>query len=204
MENKLGGVYPEPPKYYKMFNNTDTFSPPDLSSISKFENFSLFGIEYTNIKYSNPIESELLGKIDPQTLEQLKIPNQILFNNPKLDFEKVRLDSLNFNVIDAIGEEISFTRRIYFELVKEMKTNLEKAEMYSNLIKFTFQKIYFLISLLKRKKVLIDVLKYFKSEMDYNDNLDNKLSNNLNKLFETLQNGLTKIKQDLKGHIDIK
>lgn len=207
MDNNNIGLYPTPPRYFKSFTRPDSFMPPDLSIIGKFGSFTTFGKEYSLkkiSKYDIAIESDFLNYFDRDLIESYNIPNQNLFNNPKIDFNKITLDSLNLNVMDVIQDEISFIKRMYIELLQQIRENIDKCELISLLIKYSFQKVYFLISLVKRKKVWSDIFKYFKGEMEYNDKLENTLSNNIHKFINSLQSGLTKIKEDISSKTEIR
>jgi hypothetical protein len=48
------------------------------------------------------------------------------------------------------------------------------------------------------------MIKYFKNEIDFNDNIENILSNNMDKFQMTLQNGISKIKDEMNAKAEIK
>ena len=149
-------LFPNPPKHYKNFSKEDSMSPPDLNALNKVNSFMSFGVEYKLKDYNtsfNPVEPGFLKLYDKKIIEGKNIPNKAIFQDPNTNLATLTIDNLNVNIFDAINHEILFLNKTYKNLLNQI-TIIEDFELDSCLIKFSFQKIYFLISLLKKKKVI--------------------------------------------------
>jgi hypothetical protein len=194
-------LFPNPPKYYKKFIREDEMSPPDLNFINKVSSFMSFGREYKikerNLTY-NQVDSNIIKHFDQNLIQKMKIPNSNIFNDGNFIPDLLSVENLNVDIFDAIDEEVKFLRKTYKELIYKI-TVLEDFEFFSCLIKFSFQKIYFFISLLKKKKIFIDILSYFNNEIEKNSKLENAFSNNLEKCQKFLQNELNRVKEEISN-----
>jgi hypothetical protein len=152
-------LFPNPPKHYKLFNKEDALPYPDLNSLNKINSFMSFGKEYKTKEinsFSNPVDTAFMKHFDKKLLDSKNIPNKNIFQNEtEINNSNINLDSLNINVFDAIELEVSFIRKTYAELLANINDNLDECELSNCLIKFSYQKIYFFISLLKKKQVMI-------------------------------------------------
>jgi hypothetical protein len=149
-------LFPNPPKHYKLFTKEDSLPYPDLNFLNKMNSFMSFGKEYKTKEinyFSNTIDSGFLRHYDPVLLESKNIPNSFIFQNTNFPIYSLNVDNLNVNIIEAIESEIKFIRKTYLELLNQINENIDECELSNCLIKFSFQKIYFFISLLKRKQV---------------------------------------------------
>ena len=148
-------LFPNPPSHYKNFTRENSMMPPDINNIEKFESFMSFGVEYKLGQVNtitNPIDTAFLNCFDPKIIDKKKIPNQSIFQNPDINIANLTVDNLKTNIFQAIKKEINFLKKTYLNFLNQITIN-EDFELDSCLIKFSFQKIYFFISLLKKKKV---------------------------------------------------
>lgn len=151
-------LFPNPPKHYKLFDREDSLIPPDLNALNKLNSFMSFGVEYKmkEVNFSStPVESNFLKAYDNKLIESKNIPNRNLFEGEHSTHEylsQLNLDKLNLSIFDLIETEVKFVRKTYEDMLDQI-TNIQDFELNSCLIKYSFQKIYFFISLLKKKKV---------------------------------------------------
>jgi hypothetical protein len=141
-------LFPNPPKHYTLFSSEEALLPPDLSNLNKINSFMTFGAEYKMKELNFPtltVESEFLKFYDPEIINKKQVPNR------QLDFSVPPME--NFNLFEAISQELKFIKKSYKEILDNL-TTLEDFELNSCLIKYSFQKIYFFLSHLKKKKVL--------------------------------------------------
>jgi hypothetical protein len=153
MEKNIN-LFPNPPSYFKSFVTVNFMLPPDINCLNKINSFMSFGVDYKMKElntFSYSVESLFLNHYDENLVKSKNIPNQNIFLNNTLN--TLNMDNLNINIFDAIKEEITFIRSQYNEVIEKLII-VEEFELSSCLIKFSFQKIYFFISLLKNKKVL--------------------------------------------------
>lgn len=197
-------LFPAPPKFYTNFVKEDSMAPPDLTFVEKMSSFMTFGKEYkTNEKnaFTSPIDFNLIRQYEGQAGNLLKnkpIPNGNIFQPGMTNLDSLLVENLNVDIFDAIEKEIKFLKTTYKELLDQI-TKLENFEMNSCLIKFSLQKIYFFISLLKKKKIYIEIISYFRKEIENNTEIENTLGKNLEKCQNELQEGLRRIKDDILG-----
>jgi hypothetical protein len=97
----------------------------------------------------------MLSQYDQKIIEKLDIPNRNIFQEINISTTKLNFDNLAFNVFDAIELEVNFIKKTYINLLYQIRENIDESELNSWLIKFSFQKIYYFISLLKKKKVCL-------------------------------------------------
>jgi hypothetical protein len=140
-------LFPNPPKHYTLFSNEESLYPPDLSTLNKVNSFMSFGDELKMKELNFPssmVESDFLKFYDPEIINKKQIPNrQIDFMAPLME---------NFNLIEALNQELKFIKNTYHEILENL-SDLDDFELNSCLIKYSFQKIYFFLSHLKKKKV---------------------------------------------------
>ncbi len=190
-------LYPDPPKHYKQFIREDSMSYPDLNFLSRMETFMTFGKEYktkeinTNV---NTVDTEFLKHFDSKLLEYKNIPNKF-FTEPNFTSNTKNVENLTINIFDAIQSEVNFIKKTYLDLLDQTSVNIDECDLSNCLIKFAFQKIYFFISLLKKKQIFIEMISYFKSEIEKNTCLENTLTSNLEKCQQVFISGLNKIKE---------
>lgn len=150
-------LFPNPPKHYKSFTKEDALPYPDLTYLNKMNSFMTFGKEYKTKEinsFSNNVDTSFLRHFDPKLIESKKIPNSFIFQDNNFTLNSLNVDNLNVNIMEAIESEINFIRKTYNLLLTEINDNPDDCELSNCLIKFSFQKIYFFIALLKRKQVL--------------------------------------------------
>ena len=150
-------VYPNPPSYYTKFeNSSQAMKAPDFGIFSKISNFASLGIEYKINEY-NFYNIELdpsLKLIDPKFIQEKQIPNINLFNeNYEVIKNKISAMSIT-EQINIIKSEIFFLQKIYMDLTAKLNFNIKECEINNKLMKFAFQKIYFVISIIKKKQVI--------------------------------------------------
>jgi hypothetical protein len=151
-------LFPNPPKHYKLFEREDSLIPPDLNALNKLNSFMSFGVEYKmkEVNFSTtPVESNFLRAYDPKLIDSKNIPNRNLFEGENVTnqtLSQLNIDNLNVSVFDMIESEVKFVKKTYEEMLDQI-SNIQDFELNSCLIKYSYQKIYFLISLLKKKKV---------------------------------------------------
>ena len=156
--NTNSSLFPNPPKHYKYFTKEDAMQYPDLNYLSKMGSFMSFAKEYKTKEinsFSNSVESGFLKYFDPKLIESKNIPNKFIFQDNNFSINQLNVDNLNVNILDALESEINFVKKTYIELLSQINDNIDDCELSNCLIKFSFQKIYFFISLLKRKQVNI-------------------------------------------------
>ena len=61
-----------------------------------------------------------------------------------------------------LESETIFLKERYKILLDNLCNNIENAEMDVNLIKLSFQKIFFYLKILKKKHILNETIKFFK------------------------------------------
>jgi len=149
-------VYPNPPFHYKRFSeSSQAMRPPSLNIFTKVDSFGCLGSEYKiNDRNFYTIELDSNIKIHDENFVRAKqIPNVNLFNE---NVESITNKITNMTIIeqvDIIKEEVKFLNRIYVELTKKLNFNFRECEINNKLMKFAFQKIYFVISIIKKKQV---------------------------------------------------
>lgn len=194
-------LFPTPPKHYKQFTKEDSLPPPDLNLLTKVTSFMTFGKEYkTNERNTSspPVDTSFMRYFDQKLIQSKNVPNKNIFQDPNIKLDNLVIESLNIDIFDAIEEEIKFMKRIYKEMLSQI-TQMEDFELSSCLIKFSFQKVYFFISLLKKKKIFIDIIQYFKKEKDVKTNLlENVFPSNLKECQELLEKGMKDVLDEKK------
>ena len=194
--------FPFPPKYYKEFDTEFKYKSPDFRIIQKLDKFKTFGIEYNN---SNKQIDNILFTIDNSYVtkfpkfneyikkEKITIPNKNYFKNLNIIDN---LNNNNINQINAINElekEIKFLKERYKIMIENISKNIEYSYFESNLIKMSYQKIFFYLRLLKKKQILNETIKYFHKEIEKNEKIEKQLKENLNNFHLILKNTLTEI-----------
>lgn len=149
-------VFPNPPNHYKDFiNGPNSLNPPDIQIISKITNFTTFGTEYKINQYNFHTfdfgcDTSILDK---KLIKDKSIQNVELFNN-KIEDIKEKISQMNIvEQINIIKAEVKFLNNIFVDLSKKFRFDIVNSETDNKLMKFSFQKIYFVISILKRKQV---------------------------------------------------
>lgn len=149
-------IYPNPPAYYtKFIDGNDKMNPPRMDYINKIESFGSFGFEYKINDYNfYSIELDYIMKIhDRQYIEQKRIPNVEIFNK---SIEEIRNTISKMTIEEQIGmikAEVQFLNFIYTDLTKKLNFNIKECEVNNKLMKFSLQKIYYVISIIKQKQV---------------------------------------------------
>jgi hypothetical protein len=199
-------LYPNPPKHYKQFTSPNFLPVPDLTMLNKIGNFMSFGKIYKTDKvnyFRNPVDFNFLKFYKKEKIKGRNIPNSHIFED---NLEAINMDEMfeesiikGVNIFEAIESELQFIKTTYNQLLLNIKENIEECELDNCLIKYSFQKIYYFISLLKKKQMLYQTIKYFKNEIDLNGKLENLLSLNMERCQQTLQNGLNKVKEDIEA-----
>ena len=92
---------------------------------------------------------------DDKFVKDKQIPNVGLFNE-NIEVIKNKISQMTIiEQVEIIKEEVKFLNRIYADLTKKLNFNFRDCEVDNKLMKFAFQKIYFVISIIKRKQVFI-------------------------------------------------
>ncbi len=152
-------VYPNPPSHYKRFSESvQAMNPPNLNIFSKINTFGCLGFEFKVNNYNfYTIELDQSIRInDERFVKDKQIPNVALFNE---SIETIKNKISQMTIIeqtDIIKEEVKFLNRIYIDITKKFNFNFRDCEIDNKLMKFAFQKIYFVISIIKRKQVNIE------------------------------------------------
>ena len=151
-------VYPNPPSYYKRFaDSPQAMTPPSLNIFSKINTFGCLGFEYKINNYNfYTVDLDPNIKInDDKFVKDKQIPNVCLFNE-NIEVIKNKISQMTIiEQVEIIKEEVKFLNRIYADLTKKLNFNFRDCEVDNKLMKFAFQKIYFVISIIKRKQVFI-------------------------------------------------
>jgi hypothetical protein len=142
-------VYPNPPQHYKDFEYSDTSKPiPDINLLSRVSSFMTFGKEYQLKELNFPkiqLDSNFLRFFDVSVIEAKNIPNQELFN----DLTTIE----GCDLLEAIQAEMKFIKRTYCELLRQTREKIEDTDLGNCLLKYSFQKVFYLISVLWQKQV---------------------------------------------------
>lgn len=203
-EDRTTARFPPPPTYYKQFSSPSAMSPPNYNFISKLNSFRTFGTEY-KIKdvnnFFNPVEIQMLQRLPKEKVDEITISNLKFFQivnasiqDPTQNYIKI---NPNFNLIKELETEIQFLKDRYKKLLSNFGKNFPNCEFESCLIKLSFQKIFFYLSMLKKKKILKDMVDYFKNEIEQNDILAAQLTQNVTNFQNILIEGVNNIKQNL-------
>ena len=191
--------FPFPPKYYKEFDTEFKYKSPDLRILQKLDKFKTFGIEYNNNNkqidnFLFTIDNSFLRK--PKFKEYIKninIPNENYFKNLN-NIDNLNSDNINqINAINELEKEIKFLKERYKIMIENISKNIEYSYFESNLIKMSYQKIFFYLRLLKKKQILNETIKYFHKEIEKNEKIEKQLKENLNNFHLILKNTLTEI-----------
>ena len=191
--------FPFPPKYYKEFDTEFKYKSPDLRILQKLDKFKTFGIEFNN---NNKQIDNFLFTIDNSFLRKpkfkeyvknIKIPNENYFKNLN-SIDNLNSDNINqINAINELEKEIKFLKERYKIMIENISKNIEYSYFESNLIKMSYQKIFFYLRLLKKKQILNETIKYFHKEIEKNEKIEKQLKENLNNFHLILKNTLTEI-----------
>ena len=206
MESNITSInlFPNPPRYYKNFTAENTMPLPDLILINKINTFMTFGNSYDMKKnlntFSNPVELDFLKFYDSKLIEKKNIPHLKLFQNIASD-PKYDISNHKIKILEAVKIEVEYLKINYLQLLNDINNNIDDCDLNSCIIKFSFQKLYYFISQLKKKQVLIELANYFTNEIDRNNNLENTFTKNLEECQITLQEGLIKIKEGLNPNV---
>ena len=113
------------------------------------------------------------------------------------------LNNDNVNQINAINElekEINFLKERYKIMIENISKNIEYSQYESNLIKMSYQKIFFYLRLLKKKQILNETIKYFHKEIEKNEKIEKQLKENLNNFHLILKNTLNEVNNNIKQY----
>ncbi len=149
-------VYPNPPSYYKRFaDSPQAMTPPNLNIFTKINTFGCLGSEYKINNYNfYTIDLDPSIRInDEKFVKDKQIPNVALFNESSEAVKNKISQMTIIEQVDIIKDEVKFLNRIYSDLTKKLNFNFRDSEIDNKLMKFAFQKIYFVVSIIKRKQV---------------------------------------------------
>ena len=194
--------FPFPPKYYKEFDTEFKYKSPDLRILQKLDKFKTFGTEYNNNNkqidnFLFTIDNSFIAKF-PKFKDYIKnkkitIPNENYFKNLN-SIDNLNNDNVNqINAINELEKEINFLKERYKIMIENISKNIEYSYFESNLIKMSYQKIFFYLRLLKKKQILNETIKYFNKEIEKNEKIEKQLKENLNNFHLILKNTLTEI-----------
>ncbi len=207
MENleRINSKYPLPPTYYKDFEEPNSKNPPDLNIISKMNSFKSFGVEYKtkNINiFLNPVD---VSKIKKEEIKKYSLENMEYFQNLNdsngnyIGYNFIKSETINFNPIKELENEINFIKKRYKILLDNLCNNIDGAEIDVKLIRLSFQKVFFYLQILKKKQILNEAIKFFKKENERNKLIENQLKENINNFQNLLSENLKEIKGDLRN-----
>ena len=191
--------FPFPPKYYKEFDTEFKYKSPDLRILQKLDKFKTFGTEYNNNNkqidnFLFTIDNSFIAKF-PKFKDYIKnkkitIPNENYFKNLN-SIDNLNNDNVNqINAINELEKEINFLKERYKSMIENISKNIEYSQYESNLIKMSYQKIFFYLRLLKKKQILNETIKYFHKEIEKNEKIEKQLKENLNNFHLILKNTL--------------
>ena len=197
--------FPFPPKYYKEFDTEFKYKSPDLRILQKLDKFKTFGTEFNNNKQIDnflfTIDNSFLRK--PKFKEYVKninIPNENYFKNLN-SIDNLNSDNINqINAINELEKEIKFLKERYKIMIENISKNIEYSQYESNLIKMSYQKIFFYLRLLKKKQILNETIKYFHKEIEKNEKIEKQLKENLNNFHLILKNTLNEVNNNIKQY----
>ena len=181
--DKIKQQYPPPPDYFKEFTSPNKYLPPKLSCLGKMDKLIIFGSEYStkemNISY-NPTNVDNVGD---KLLKESKARNIMLFKNLKGESDiSINSDDLQLNIIDEIGNEITFLKKRYERILEDLTKNVNKAGNTNKLalIGLTLQKINFYLIALRRKAVLKKTIEFYENEIQDCQKTSENIKNNIN------------------------
>ena len=181
--DKIKQQYPPPPDYFKEFTSPNKYFPPKLSCLDKMDKLIIFGSEYStkemNISY-NPTNVDNVGD---KLLKESKARNIMLFKNLKGESDiSINSDDLQLNIIDEIGNEITFLKKRYERILEDLTKNVNKAGNTNKLalIGLTLQKINFYLIALRRKAVLKKTIEFYENEIQDCQKTSENIKNNIN------------------------
>ena len=181
--DKIKQQYPPPPDYFKEFTSPNKYLPPKLSCLDKMDKLIIFGSEYStkemNISY-NPTNVDNVGD---KLLKESKARNIMLFKNLKGESDiSINSDDLQLNIIDEIGNEITFLKKRYERILEDLTKNVNKAGNTNKLalIGLTLQKINFYLIALRRKAVLKKTIEFYENEIQDCQKTSENIKNNIN------------------------
>lgn len=201
-EDRTTARFPPPPSYYKSFTSSNSMNPPKINILSKLNAFRSFGTEY-KIKdvnnFFNPVDIQILQRLDKDKVDDINISNLKFFQDINASIQEpnqkyIKINQLNFNVIKELENETKFLQERYKNLLSNFGKSFENCEIESCLIKLSFQKIFFYLSMLKKKKILKGIADYFKNEIEENEKIESQLSENISNFQTLLIDGVNKIK----------
>ena len=202
-EDKSIARFPPPPSHYKYFTSPHTLDPPDINVISQLNSFKTFGTEY-NLKdiltFYNPVDVQLLKDIPKSSIESSQnIPFFENINNNKIDQNQKYLNiKENFNVIKELENETKFIKEHFKKLLTLLCKDYAQCENECLLIGISFQKIYFYLSMLKRRQNLHELAEYFKNEIRKNEQIEKQINANIQNFHKMLINESNRMKQQLQ------
>ena len=199
----MNSKFPFPPTYYRDFETPESMKPPDSKIISKMNTFKTFGVEYKtkhiNI-FLNPVE---INKFREEDIKKYHLKNMDYFQNLYdsnvnfMGYNSIKSNSINFNPMYFLESEIIFLKDRYKILLDNLCNNIENAEMDVNLIKLSFQKIFFYLQILKKKHILNETIKFFKKENERNKTIENQLKENIKNFQHSLEQQVKELRKDL-------
>ena len=201
--------FPFPPKYYKEFDTEFKYKSPDLRILQKLDKFKTFGTEYNNNNkqidnFLFTIDNSFIAKF-PKFKDYIKnkkitIPNENYFKNLN-SIDNLNNDNVNqINAINELEKEINFLKERYKIMIENISKNIEYSQYESNLIKMSYQKIFFYLRLLKKKQILNETIKYFHKEIEKNEKIEKQLKENLNNFHLILKNTLNEVNNNIKQY----
>ena len=201
--------FPFPPKYYKEFDTEFKYKSPDLRILQKLDKFKTFGTEYNNNNkqidnFLFTIDNSFIAKF-PKFKDYIKnkkitIPNENYFKNLN-SIDNLNNDNVNqINAINELEKEINFLKERYKNMIENISKNIEYSQYESNLIKMSYQKIFFYLRLLKKKQILNETIKYFHKEIEKNEKIEKQLKENLNNFHLILKNTLNEVNNNIKQY----
>ena len=199
--------FPFPPKYYKEFDTEFKYKSPDLRILQKLDKFKTFGTEYNNNNkqidnFLFTIDNSFIAKFPKfkEYIKNIKIPNENYFKNLN-SIDNLNNDNVNqINAINELEKEIKFLKERYKIMIENISKNIEYSQYESNLIKMSYQKIFFYLRLLKKKQILNETIKYFHKEIEKNEKIEKQLKENLNNFHLILKNTLNEVNNNIKQY----
>ena len=206
-EDKSIARFPPPPSHYKHFTSPDILDPPDINVISQLNSFKTFGTEY-NLKdiltFYNPVDIHLLKEVPKSSIEGSQNISffENINNNKIVQNQKYLNIKENFNVIKERENETKFIKEHFKKLLSLLCKDYVQCENECLLIGISLQKIYFYLSMLKRRQNLHELAEYFKSEIKRNEEIEKQINMNIQNFHKMLINESNRIKKQLQNGND--
>jgi SpoVK/Ycf46/Vps4 family AAA+-type ATPase len=152
--------------------------------------------------FLNPVD---VSKIKKEEIKKYSLENMEYFQNLNdsngnyIGYNFIKSETINFNPIKELENEINFIKKRYKILLDNLCNNIDGAEIDVKLIRLSFQKVFFYLQILKKKQILNEAMKFFKKENERNKLIENQLKENINNFQNLLSENLKEIKGDLKN-----